>query len=189
MPGDIIQGHITDGGLTPNIIHAYAAGVFVVRANTKARLEELNKKVQKCFEAGAQATGAILELTPEMGYDDMMPNKVLGRLCRNAFNKLGGNILPPELDNLQGGTKASSDEGNVSYAMPSMMLGFRIESEEGNHNPKFADAARTMQAHGAAIRAAKAIAVTGLEILADKELLEEAKKEFKEMLDNRDIKD
>ena len=185
MPGDIIQGHITDGGLTPNIIHAYAAGVFNVRANTKARLEVLYKKVQKCFEAGAQATGATMKLTPEMGYDDMMPNKVLGRLCRNAFNKLGGDILPPELDFLTGGSKASSDQGNVSYAMPSIMLGFGIECEAGNHSPKFTEAARTMQAHGAAIRAAKAVAVTGLDILADEELLVEAKKEFKEMLDSQ----
>ena len=187
MPGDIIQGHITDGGLAPNIIHAYAAGNLVVRANTKARREELKMKVQKCFEAGAQATGATLKLTPNMGYDDMMPNKVLGRLCRKAFNKLGGNILPPELDSLQSGTKASSDQGNVSYAMPSIMLGFAIESEEGNHNPKFTEAARTMQAHHAAIRAAKAIAVTGLDILVDEKLLAEAKKEFKEMLGSLDL--
>ena len=187
MPGDMIQGHITNGGLAPNIIHAYAAGLFVVRANTKSRLEELKKKVQKCFEAGAEATGATLKLTPVMGYDDMMPNKVLGRLCRNAFNQLGGDILPPELDFLQGGTKASSDQGNVSYAMPSIMLGFGIECEEGNHNPKFAEAARSMQAHGAAIRAAKAIAVTGLDVLADQKLLVEAKKEFKEMLDTQKV--
>jgi len=39
MPGDIIQGHITDGGVAPNIIHAYAAGIFVVRALSKKRLE------------------------------------------------------------------------------------------------------------------------------------------------------
>lgn len=178
MPGDIIQGYITDGGVAPNIIHAYAAGIFAVRANTKKRREELKKKVYNCFKAGAEATGATLKITPRIPYDDMMPNKVLGGLCRDAFNRLGGNILPPEMDLLQGGTKASTDQGNVSYAMPSISLGFGIKSEEGNHNPKFTEAARTMQAHEAALRATKALAVTGLDILANEDLLEKAKKEF-----------
>jgi metal-dependent amidase/aminoacylase/carboxypeptidase family protein len=68
MPGDIIQGYITDGGIAPNIIHAYVAGIFVARALTKTRLAVLKKKVEKCFEAGAEATGATLKLTPLMGY-------------------------------------------------------------------------------------------------------------------------
>ena len=53
MPGDIIQGHITSGGSAPNIIHAYAAGIFIVRATTQARLSVLYKKVQACFSAAA----------------------------------------------------------------------------------------------------------------------------------------
>lgn len=182
MPGDIIQGYITDGGVRPNIIHAYAAGIFVVRATTKNRVEVLQEKVNKCFKAGAEATGAKLKITQLMGYDDLVPNKVLGRLCRRAFNDLGGNILPPELDIIKNVTQASSDQGNVSYAMPSISLGFKIESEEGNHNPKFTEAARTKAAHVAALKAAKALAVTGLEILTDQKLLDEAKKEFDELL-------
>lgn len=185
MPGDIIQGNITEGGVRPNIIHAYTAGTFVVRATTKKRLKILRERVEKCFEAGAEATGAELKITHLMGYADLMPNKVLGRLCRKAFNDLGGNIPAPDIDIIQGATQASSDEGNVSYAMPSLSLDFQIQSEEGNHNPKFADAARTKAAHIAALRAGKAIAMTGLEILADESLLAEAKKEFDNMDEER----
>lgn len=187
MPGDIIQGYITDGGIAPNIIHAYTAGIFVARALTKTRLAILLKKVHACFEAGASATGATLKITPIMGYDDVVPNKVLGRLCRDAFNALGGDILAPELDLIKGATQASSDEGNVSYAMPSLSLGFKIESEQGPHNPGFAKAARTWQAHGAALRAGKALGVTALNILDDGELLEEAKREFEEMLEGEGL--
>lgn len=97
---------------------------------------------------------------------------------------LGGNILPPVLDIIRGATQASTDEGNVSYAMPSLSLGLRIESEEGPHNPGFAKAARTREAHVAALRAAKALAVTGLEILTHEKLLYKAKREFKDMLVN-----
>jgi len=183
MPGDIIQGHITDGGIAPNIIHAYAAGIFVVRALSKKRLEVLRKKVVKCFEAGAEASGATLEITPQMGYDDHVPNKVLGGICRTAFNRLGGEIPTAELDIIRGATQASTDQGNISYAMPSLSLGFRIESKEGPHNPGFAKAARTREAHDAALKAGKALAVTGLEILSNRDLLEAAKEEFKHILD------
>jgi hypothetical protein len=71
--------------------------------------------------------------------------------------------------------------------MPSLSLGFRIDCEEGNHNPKFTEAARTMQAHVATMRVAKALALTSLEILTDENALTEAKKEFKEMLENEDL--
>ncbi|TVY91248.1 Peptidase M20 domain-containing protein, partial [Lachnellula willkommii] len=186
MPGDIIQGHITDGGSAPNIIHAYAAGVFVVRATSKKRLGVLREKVGKCFEAGAQASGAELKITPVMAYDDHVPNKVLGGVCRTAFNALGGEIPTAELDLIWGASQASTDQGNISYAMPSLSLGFKIESEDGPHNPGFAKAARTREAHDAALRAGKALAVTGLEILSSRDLLKAAREEFKEMLEGED---
>lgn len=179
MPGDIIQGHITDGGIAPNIIHAYAAGIFVVRALSKSRLEILKQKVDKCFEAGAGASGATLKMTILMGYDDHVPNKALGSVCRTAMNQLGENVPTAELDLIRGATQASTDQGNISYAMPSLSLGFQIESEEGPHNPGFAKAARKRGAHDAALKAGKALAVTGLMTLVDEELLKAAKEEFR----------
>ncbi|KAE8445978.1 hypothetical protein EG329_012617 [Mollisiaceae sp. DMI_Dod_QoI] len=181
MPGDIIQGYITDGGIAPNIIHAYAAGIFVVRAKSKKRLEVLKKKVDKCFEAGAEATGAKLKMTHIMGYDDHVPNKGMGKVCRAVMNRLGSNIPTEQFDLIEGATQASTDQGNISYAMPSVSLSFKIDSVEGPHNPGFAEAARTREAHVAALRAGKALAVTGLEVLSDAELLKAVKEEFEEM--------
>ena len=108
QPGDIIQGHITNGGLRPNIIHAYASGMFVVRSSNRSRRDALNERVQKCFEAGAHATGATLKVTPKGSYDDHMPNRVLGARYREAFMTLGGEIKTPDLDWLEGTTMAST---------------------------------------------------------------------------------
>ncbi|KAG4444122.1 hypothetical protein IFR05_000351 [Cadophora sp. M221] len=182
MPGDIIQGHIIDGGAAPNIIHAYAAGIFVTRALSKQRLKVLRKKVNKCFEAGAEATGATLKITEIMGYDDHVPNKALCKISSQVMNALGSDIPSPAMDLIRGATQASTDQGNISHAMPSVSLGFKIESVEGPHNPGFAAAARTMEAHVAALRAGKALAVTGLEALTDEKLLKAAKLEFEHML-------
>lgn len=148
MPGDIVQGHITNGGAAPNIIHANASGIFVVRASTKARREVLQKKVEACFQAGASATGATLKMTFEGSYDDHVPNFTMGKSYRYWFNRLGGDIKIPELDYISGATNASTDQGNVSYAVPSLNAGFCIPSAEGfgPHNPGFTKAARTMEA-------------------------------------------
>lgn len=63
MPSDVIGISITNGGAAPNVIHAYAAGVVVIRATTSHRLEELQEKVRSCVHAGAVATGAREEVS------------------------------------------------------------------------------------------------------------------------------
>ena len=189
QPGDIIQGMITNGGLRPNIIHAYASGKFVVRSNTKARVAALKKRVFACFEAGATATGATLKITEGTPYDDHMPNRVLGRSFRHAFNRLDGDIPTPELDYIVGRTQASTDQGNISYAMPSISPSFWIRSENkdgaqlgGPHTPDFEKAARTEESHELAKRAAKALASVAIDVFTTPGLLKEAKKEFDDMM-------
>lgn len=194
--GDIIQGQITNGGARPNIIHAYSAGRFVVRSTTKPRVEALKKRVIACFEAGATATGATLKLTPKMSYDAHVPNRVLGRSYRAFFNRLagssdeqGGAIAPAEIDWLTNLTQASTDQGNISYVMPSLSPNVWIRSEDekgrqlgGPHTPDFEKAAITEEAHSMALRAAKALAATAVEMLTRPELLAEAKSEFEKMI-------
>lgn len=188
MPGDIIQGQITDGGAAPNIIHAHAAGVFVVRADTKARLRELRAKVDACFEAGAKATGARLKMTPLQEYADHVPNWSLARSYTRYFNSF---ILerkdpyePPtsripldqDVDEARGVSRASTDQGDVSYEMPSLHVGFSIlpgPEGQGPHNPDFAVAAGTRDAFERCLRVGKALAGTALDVMTNKGLFEE----------------
>lgn len=189
MPGDVIQGHITDGGAAPNIIHAYAAGVFIARADTKARLGELKAKVNSCFEAGAKATGARLKMTPLQDYADHIPNRVLARSYTRYFNSLISGkkenpYEPPtsriptdqDVDEARGATRASTDQGDISYEMPSLNAGFSImpgPEGQGPHNPDFAVAAGTRDAYERCLRVGKALAGTALDVLTQRGLLEE----------------
>ncbi|KAL1852091.1 hypothetical protein Daus18300_012303 [Diaporthe australafricana] len=190
MPGDIIQGHITDGGAAPNIIHAYAAGVFVVRADTRARLEELRAKVGACFEAGATASGARLKVTEEGAYADHVPNRVLARSYTRYFNCLVPEESDPseppisripldqDIDEAGGVTRASTDQGDVSYQMPSLSVGFSIApgpGKQGPHNPEFAVSAGTRDAFERCLRVGKAMAGTALDVLSQKQLLQSVK--------------
>ncbi|KAI3330431.1 hypothetical protein F4824DRAFT_338575 [Ustulina deusta] len=185
MPGDVIQGNITAGGVRPNIIHAYTAGNFVVRANTQARLGELRKKVDACFEAGAAATGATLKVTPVQSYADHVPNRLLAAHYRRHFNQLSPPDPIPdnaEVDEIEGRTTASTDQGDISYAMPSLNVGFSIPAGPGGagpHNPGFAEAAGTGRAFENCLRVGKAMAAVGVDVLGDLTLLDEVKSEWK----------
>ncbi|MDH3600977.1 MAG: amidohydrolase, partial [Candidatus Tectomicrobia bacterium] len=64
-PGDRIHGIITKGGDAPNIIPAHTQAEYSVRGRTVEELEELRPKIYRCFEAGALATGAQLEIMGE----------------------------------------------------------------------------------------------------------------------------
>ncbi|RYP52573.1 hypothetical protein DL768_002306 [Monosporascus sp. mg162] len=195
MPGDVIQGNITNGGVRPNIIHAYAAGNFVVRADTQARLEELKKKVDACFQAGATATGATLKVTPTQSYADHVPNKVLGDVYRRYFNMLSPPYLIPEnddVDETRGRTMASTDQGNISYAMPSLHAGFSIPPGPGGngpHNPEFAEAAGTKVAFERSLRVAKALTAVAVDVLNQDGLLEKVKDEWKREIQQGSRKD
>lgn len=208
MPGDLIQGHITQGGARPNIIHAYASGIFVVRATTSERLGELKEKIDACFRAGAMASGSRLEITQLGRYMDHVPNRGLGGRYTDHFNWLvdqgSGDSdqewlpikIPEEqewipskipedqdVDEIRGMSGASSDQGDVSYVLPSLMPGFQIptgEEDVGPHNPEFAKAAGTKQAFECAMRVAKALAGTAVDILGRRELLDEVKREWRE---------
>ncbi|KAI1657930.1 hypothetical protein F4813DRAFT_64257 [Daldinia decipiens] len=185
MPGDVIQGNITDGGVRPNVIHAYTAGNFVARANTQGRLEELKKKVDVCFEAGATATGARLQMTHVQSYANHVPNRVLGASYRKYFNALSPPQPIPEndsVDEADGRTMASTDQGDISYAMPSLSAGFAIPPGPGGngpHNPEFAEAAGTRVAFERCLRVGKALAGTAVDVLTQDGLLEEVKKAWK----------
>ncbi|KAG9958600.1 hypothetical protein KCU61_g8253, partial [Aureobasidium melanogenum] len=185
QPGDIIQGCITHGGVKPNIIHAYAAGDFVVRSSTKDRLDALKKRVDACFEGAAMATGAKLKMTPQSTYLDHVPNKALGRSYAKHFIELGGELAAPEVELLTSATQASTDQGDISHAFPSLSPGFRIKSvaEDGKqgggpHTPDFTRASRTEEAHDKALMVGKALAATAVDVLTVDGYLKEIRKEF-----------
>ncbi|KAK7934506.1 Peptidase M20 domain-containing protein 2 [Apiospora marii] len=176
MPGDVVQGHITDGGARPNIIHAYAAGNFVVRADTRARREELLEKVRRCFEAGATATGARVEVTMGMAYADHRHRSPPWESAIPADQ---------DLDEMLGRSGASTDQGDVSYAMPSLSPGFAIvPGPEGNgpHSPDFERASGTRDAFGKALRVGRALAGAAVDVLTVEGLLGEVRRAWGESM-------
>jgi len=83
----------------------------------------------------------------------------------------------------------STDMGNLTYEMPGIHPMFNImnlegvdDSSVGLHTAEFAAAAARPVGHTATLRAAKAMAVTGLECILDRVFLKRVKDSFAEQV-------
>lgn len=177
-PTERLHGIITDGGQAPNIVPERAAGHFYVRAADAAALAALKSRVEGCFRAGADATGARLELVwGDVDYLELDTSWPLARRYQANAESLGRAFFP--LDKLPPGVQGSTDMGNVSQRVPSIHP--MIASSPPNvsiHNPEFAKWAGSELGDRAVLDGAKALAMTAVDVLCRRELLDEAKAAF-----------
>lgn len=173
-----VHGVITKGGVRPNIIPDHTVAEFYVRSTDDARLVDLRARVQACFEGAATATGCRMEVEWDARpYRPMDTNDALAVAFHGNAAGLGWELPPPDRPSPSG---ASSDMGNVSHVVPSIQPSYAIPCAAANHNAGFATAAATPEAHVAAIRAAKAMAMTALDALLRPDLLESARAGFRQ---------
>jgi amidohydrolase len=169
-PSDRIHGIITKGGDAPNIVPAETAANYMVRARTLEELEEVRRKTIRCFEAGALATGATLEiLGGEKPYAQMAHDAEIGRFYRKNAEALGRSF--PDLGELRDRMAASTDMGNVSLALPAIHPSISIDSLPAvNHQPEFAAHCVTEAADRALADGAVALAWTAIDLARDSAL-------------------
>lgn len=188
-PDDVIGLKITDGGSRTNIIHEFAEGVAVLRATSNGRLRELQRKVEACFRAGAEATGATVTLDIVPGYMDHVPNRVMADSYRKYWLALP-DAPDPKLpaEGQFTWVPSSTDQGNVSYEVPSMNVSFSIPPgpERGQpHSPDFELASRRKGAFQRAMRVAKGMAGTAVDVLSTPGLLGEVQQQWREDMDRQ----
>ena len=169
-----IHGIITDGGEAANIVPAHSAGTFLVRATDDAYLDELKEKVFNCFVGAATATSTRLEYRwGDTRYAPMRNNLVLAGLFRQNMENLGRKMQTSSR------TIGSTDMGNVSQFVPSIHPFFAIAPEGVlAHSPEFAAAAVSEAASQGLLDAAKALAMTVVDLVARPELVTKIREEF-----------
>lgn len=177
-PDARIHGIIKEGGKAANVIPDYAVAQFYVRAAKRGYVNELVEKVKKCAEGAALQTGAEMKWSfYELSYDNMVTNKPLSEAFNRELISLG--VKEEEIMEQKDGS-GSLDMGNVSHAAPSIHPYIKICNEAyACHTHEFREAAMSEQGREAMILGAKAMALTGYEILTSKDLLQQIKAEFK----------
>jgi len=172
-----IHGIITDGGEAANVVPAHSAGYFIVRAEDDDYLDELKQKVINCFTGAAMASGARLEYKwGEVRYSSLRNNLTLAQLFRRNIQSLGRK-MPLSDPRVSFG---STDMGNVSQLVPGIhpMIAIAPVNVLG-HSPEFASAAASEKGTLGLLDAAKALAMTVVDLVANPEIVVRVKEEFR----------
>jgi amidohydrolase len=170
-----LHGIITYGGAAANIVPDHTTGTFYVRAAEPVYLRELKARVKACFEAGALATGCTLTMDwhGDMEYAPLRNNRPMVEAYRRNGESLGTQFI--DLKNVSTG---STDMGNVSQVVPSIHPTFSVGQMIINHTPEFTAAAITDAAHASMLKTAQTLAMTGVDLALDPDLVKRAKADF-----------
>jgi amidohydrolase len=163
-----VHGFVTNGGQAVNVVPEHAACEFNVRAIDRAEVDRVRAIVDRCARGAAMASDVEVTIHVREGYRDMVNNMSLARRFGGHLQALGR--APRERDDEVGA--GSTDMGDVSHVVPSIHPWLAIigEGVASCHEARFAEAAASDAGGQTALVAAKALARTAIEFLADAEL-------------------
>ncbi len=166
MPGVILEG-----GVRPNIVPARAVGHFTLRAPDAGARDRLRAAFERTVDGIARASGCghAVRATDE-AYDEMVTNRTLAGLFRRHLAASGIEPLEGSRPN-----KGSLDMGNVSKAVPALHPFVAIcDRDIASHTSAFARATVAPRGEQAILVAARALALTGLDLLQRPDLARRA---------------
>ena len=115
-----------------------------------------------------------MKIEHQVGPRDFNINHTLNGVLLDEFTAAGENVELKEKEGL-----GSTDAGDISHAVPTAHPYIKIGPDELiGHTVAFREAANSVQGYDALIAGAQVLARTGLRLLTDAALLQEAKDEF-----------
>jgi amidohydrolase len=157
---DTVRVHpiITHGGRAASIIPADVRVETFVRARTLEAIEDANIKVDRALRAGALALGARVRITTVPGYMPMTQDANLSRLFKQNAVPLVGEDRFAAIGHRTG----STDVGDMSLIMP-IVHPYAGGAVGTGHGADY----KIVDYDNAVINAAKAMACTTIDLLAD----------------------
>lgn len=183
-PDERIHSCILEAPKVTNIIPEYTKVMYSVRSPTLAATKALGDRVSRCIEAAGMATGCGVNLEVEEGlYADLRVNEPLCGMFQAHMSRYGDQILKVQPEPLS----ASTDQGNVTYAIPGLhaLIGIATVPGANPHMHDFTAAAGSQDAHERAERAGKAMALTGWELLVNQDAYDSVREGFERDKKNR----
>lgn len=177
LPSEVrVHAIVTRGGTLPQVIPDHTAAVITVRANHHATLQAVIPRLDACLAGAAEATGARLERrwreTPGRA---LLSNLALAQRFERNLQALGRPTRPR--DELSGAW--SGDTGNVSWHVPTIQPQIAMTARDvPPHSHEFHAASIGPAAESCLVDSAKAMAMTGIDLMADSDLLAAVRAEF-----------
>jgi len=177
LPSDVrVHSIITKGGTLPQVVPDHTTAVLTVRANNAATLKQVIPRIDACLTGAALMTGARLERTwRDTPGRALLSNLALARSFERNLQDLGRVTRPR--DELSGAW--SGDTGNVSWFVPTIQPQMAMTGRDvPPHSHEFHAASVGPAAEACILDAAKAMAMTAIDLISDEEFLREVKAEF-----------
>lgn len=165
-----VAGIVTKGGVACNTVPDQAACRYYIRAAHRNYLEELTEKVINCAKGAALMTGATLEYHNfENSFDELKYNENLRQILKQHLGELGVTNFIQDDSTASG----SSDIGNVSLVCPTVYceIDTGADPKVYAHNEDFLPYVHGTKAKYTLHIAAKAMAMTALDIFNDPEIV------------------
>ncbi len=199
---------VTKGGAAPNIVPDLAQMQLMARNPSNTTLQEIWDRILKVAQGAALMTGTTYEVTDISGDANIIGNDVLARLAQKNLEEVGGFTLDasqrefalklqktlglesvPSLDLTRSvqplrpvdpnAPAASTDVGDVSWAVPT--IGFVTATFVPGVAPHTWQAAASTGmsiCQDGMVVAARALAVTAIDLFEDPQLVQAAKADF-----------
>lgn len=171
-----INGVIVKGGSTPYLIPSETEANFYIRASKMTDAITIDEKIRKLMDTIGAIMGISINVSMyELPYDELITNKTLSRLFSHNLKEAGIiDIFNPK------NTSSGLSLGTVSHKVPCIHPYVSIIEDNTTQYStlEFARATTSDFAHDKVMKAAQALALTGLDVIESNSLLLEVKNEF-----------
>ena len=202
----IHHAYIDAGGTSPNVVQAQAKLLFYIRAPKGYQVKEIFARVQDVAKGAAIMTGTTWKCEIKSGMTDLLNNDVLGNVSAEAWAEIGetqfsekayevAKLLAPAVGNPEAkdvldksvpkyvripvAMPGSTDVGDVSYVVPTVMYMYAAETKgTPGHSWQLVAQSGTELMHDGMMHNAKVMALVGMKLMQNPELVKQAKEEF-----------
>ncbi len=166
-PTQRVHGIVEKFGSSANTLSGYSRLRYMIRSDSLEDLEELRVRVLRCFEAGAVATGARMELIGgDKPYAPLASDRDVAVLFGANVQAVSERRFPPPGEGPP--TSAGTDLGNVSQVVPTIQPMIGLGSfPVVNHQAEFAQLCRGPAANEALLDGAIGMACTVVDLACD----------------------
>ena len=172
-----IHGVISSGGDAPNIVPDFTEAKFHIRAQDRNYLNTLTEKIINIAKGASLMTGTEVSYEKyENSFDNLLNLSTLQNLMKKNLEEVG--IFDVKTEGK--GATGSSDIGNVSQVCPTMYTEIALDIDEicHVHDEAYLKYVNSQEAYDKLHKGVKAMCGVALEILKDKEILENIRSDF-----------
>ena len=160
-----VHGIVLEGGTAVNIVPERAVCRFNIRSLDADYLEHVIEVIDRCAKGAAMCAGVEVEIKQD-GYliKDVRNDRRLVKAVEKNMDFIGEHYIPRDLTQGIG----STDVGNVTHALPAAQFYIGVGEGLGTHTAAFAAASGGEAGRRALTAAVKVLAMTGLDMMAEK---------------------